>query len=177
MNLQELNTGAGAPQTKPWLTPVAYTLECETFTAATANMDNLAVVDSLSAGTATFFRSQTTLPWRSSGPIPVVSGLGPIAVTYGQFIGGVGLVGLTGTGSFIAPNSLQINTVLPDATTGSLICFTVINKNPAVVGSSITGPDGVIVPVPAAQSATKATSTPFWYQKVAFGDVWVCVNA
>ena len=175
MNLAEFNTGTGAPQTKPWLRPVAYSLESQTLSASSATVADLACTD-IQTGNITSFRGAIALPFRVGGAVPIVTGAAGVTVGYASFIGGVGVIGPAGTSSLFAPTSANINVVLPDSVTGSLISFTVINQNTAVIGSIIVGPDGIANAIPAAQSATKSTSTQFWYQKQA-STSWLCLNS
>ena len=175
MNLAEFNTGTGAPQTKPWLRPVAYSLESQTLSASSATVADLACTD-IQTGNITSFRGAIALPFRVGGAVPIVTGAAGVTVGYASFIVGVGVIGPAGTSSLFAPTSANINVVLPDSVTGSLISFTVINQNTAVIGSIIVGPDGIANAIPAAQSATKSTSTQFWYQKQA-STSWLSLNA
>jgi hypothetical protein len=175
MNLAEFNTGTGAPQTKPWLRPVAFSLESQTLLASNATITDLACVD-IQTSNITSFRGAIALPFRVGGSVPTITGAAGVTISYDSFIGGVGVIGPAGTASLFAPTSANINVVLPDSVTGSLIWFTVINQNTAVIGSIIVGPDGTANAIPAAQSATKSTSTQFWYQKQA-STQWTCLNS
>lgn len=170
MNLLDLNVGAGAPQTKPWLTPVCFSVEASIMSATEmkateGDFGNLIGVN------ASFTRQI-----RPGGAVPLVSGAASVNMLLDSFLGGVGVIQPAGTGSLIAPASVIINATYPASVAGALVCFTVINRNINPAGPSIIGPDGAGVAIPAAQTALRATSTQFWYQKQA-STQWTCVNA
>ena len=169
MNLAEFNTGTGAPQTKPWLAPVCFSVEASIMTAAEmkATEGDFANL----TGVNVSFARQI----RPGGAVPIVSGAASVNISLDSFLGGVGVIEPAGLGSLIAPASAIINATYPASVAGSLVCFTVINRNINPAGPSIVGPDGAGVAIPTAQSALRATSTQFWYQKQA-STQWTCVN-
>ena len=170
MNLTEFNTGAGFPDRKPWLTPVCYSVEALTMTATEMKATEG------DFGNLTGVNASFTRQIRPGGPVPIVSGAAGVNILLDSFLGGVGVIEPAGLGSLSAPPSALINATYPASVAGALVCFTVINRNINPAGPSMIGPDGAGVAIPAAQSALRATSTQFWYQKQA-STQWTCVNA
>ena len=163
MNLLDLNVGAGAPQTKPWLTPVVSSLEAVSLTAGQMSAGQM------SAGT---LAGQNT--WRPSTAINPVLGVSDIFYSASAFVGGVCVVGLGGIGSIQGPTSAQVNALLPASVTGSSFVFTVINRNVNPVTTNVIF-DASNVSTGAAYSATAACVTSIWYVKQSTG-MWLPVN-
>lgn len=156
MDLKEFTSGAGHPETKPWLAIVAGSLEAKTASAGTVFAVQLNYTDEL--------RSSASFVGPTIAPITLGTANFPSAtVILGPAAGGI-----------TCPSSADIDAKLGTTTDGGLIWLDVISRNSATV-VNLTPPDaGPVQPIPNAQTLGRSVYTRFLFTRI--GGIWSPLN-